>query len=104
MSRLSLEAALGAVSGARADLILLPVVGQDFYVDLAKSLVRIRLRIVSHRVAVAQIFADGFKGLHLLLPRLSEVTLATGRTGDPPEDAARHGVFGDLGRGDNVDW
>src|SRR5271165_166688 len=100
MPSLSLEATLRSVSGTRPDFILLAIFRQDFYVDLAKSLVRVGLGIIGHCVAVAQVFADGFKRFHLLLPRLGEIALATGRTGDPPEDAARDRVFSDLACGD----
>src|SRR5438046_1227342 len=70
---------LGArtITGSRADAILLSDVGQDLDTDFAEALIRIGRRIVSDRVTVAQVLTNGFESLHLLLPGLCPISLAT---------------------------
>src|SRR5438876_8907017 len=76
LARVCLESAARAVSRARLHAILLTGVRYDLDVDLAEPFVRIRLRIISHRVGIPQILADRLKRFHLFLPITGEVRFA----------------------------
>src|SRR5205807_4625400 len=93
----------GSIHRARMDAPLLSRIADDFHRDLAETLVGIGLRIVGDSVRVAQVFADVFEGLHLLLPRLGPVGLAAGALGDAAKYAARDRVLIHFAGGDDVD-
>src|SRR5580704_165374 len=92
-----------AISRPGAHAIFLAGVGNDFDVDLAESLIRVSLRIVSDGVAVAQILADGFERFHLPLPGFGEIGFAAGTRGDALEYGAGHGILIHVVGGDDVD-
>src|SRR5271170_3605263 len=98
----SLKAALRTITRAGAHAILLANVRHDFDVDLAEALIGVGLRIIRNGVAVAQILANGFERLHLLLPGLRKIGFAAGAGGDAPEHVTRHRIFADVVGGDNV--
>src|SRR5204862_3100958 len=79
--RVTLESALGTIARALPHSILLAGIRYDFHVDLAETFVRIVLRIIRHRVRVAQVFADRLERFHLLLPRLRPIGFAAGAGG-----------------------
>src|ERR1700681_4707799 len=66
------------VSGSGLHSIFLSHVREYFNRNFAETLVGVRLRIIRHRIGIAQIFADGLERLHLLLPGLGEIRLAAG--------------------------
>src|SRR5581483_1090739 len=70
------EAPARTITRPRPHTILMPGVRRDLDRDLAEAVIRVRLRIVRHGVAVAQILADVLERFHLLLPVLREVRFA----------------------------
>src|SRR6185369_8435187 len=71
--------------------------------DFAETLVGVGLRVISHGVGVAEIFADVFEGFHLLLPGLGEIGFAAGALGDALEDVAGDGILVYFGGGDDIE-
>src|SRR5689334_19761758 len=98
-----LKSAPRTISRAGLDAILLPDVGGDFHRNLAEAFIRVWLRIISDRIGVAQVLANVFERLYLLLPSLGEVGLAARAAGNAPEHAARNLIPVDLAGRDHVD-
>src|SRR3954452_24361514 len=85
-ARNPLKAAARPISRAGMHAIFLPHIGRNFYRDLAKSFIRIRLRVVCDGVGVDEIFPYVLERLNLLLPGLGEIGLAARSS----RDAAKH--------------
>src|SRR5262249_8558327 len=92
-SRLTLKPALRTISRPSLHPILLRHIGWNLNRNLAEPFVGIRLRIVSDRVRVPEVFADRLESFDLLLPIGREVRLASGARRDPLEDVRGNGVL-----------
>src|SRR5258707_3979278 len=81
-SLVGLESTSWTIARSGLHTVLAPRVAQYLNRDLAETLIRVRLRIVGHRVGVPQIFADILKRFHLLLPRLGKIGFAARTPGN----------------------
>src|SRR5579864_438385 len=66
------------IAAARSDAVFLVFRVGELHADGSPPAIGVRLRVVTHKVQMREVFSDGGKGIALVLPALCKICLAAG--------------------------